>query len=120
MALYQNSDKTVSYSLPGVPAGQTVTKAILMLKRQEADPDADALVKIEATTQGGNPGDLMDSGSGGTAQAAFTIRKDDLDGVVPSLYFLAVKVVLANGAAYEAPTSRETVILRGGVIDQQD
>ena len=119
IALYQNSDKTITYSLPGVPAGQTITKAILMVKRQESDTDASALVSIN-TTDHPSQASLTDNGSGGTGAASFTITKDNLDGIAPGMLFMCVKVVLANASAYEAPASREAAILRAGGIDDQD
>jgi hypothetical protein len=119
IAFYQHSSKTITYSLPGVPVGQTITKAIWMLKRQETDPDVDAIVTIEATTPGGTPGDLIDS-SAPTGSAAFLIGQDALDSVRPGLYIVVVKVILANGNAYETPASRETAILKAGAIDDQN
>ena len=119
IALYQNSDKTITYSLPGVPTGQTITKAIWMLKHQETDADADAIVTIEAEAQGGSPGDLIDTGASGTGKARFLISKARMDGKAAAIYFIAVKVVLANGSAYEVPTSRESAILKAGAIDQE-
>ena len=119
IALYQNSDKTITYTLPGVPTGQTITKAILMIKRQETDIDADAIVTINATAPGGSPGDLIDTGASGTGKAGFLITKAAMDGQAAAIYFIAVKVVLVNGSAYEVPTSRESAVLRAGAIDQE-
>lgn len=95
----QGDDLDLTRTIPGLPSGQSLTTAWLMVKTRASDADAAALIsKTITTTNVAGVGQITDAGASGTAQLLFNLTAADTRALPPATPLaLSVKVKLANG-----------------------
>lgn len=110
LILYQKTAKRFEFAVPLQP-GQSVAKAYLMIKVDQADADGSAVVSKSITATAGATGAIIDDGSSGTAILRFELLVTDLDSIttIPAVLWLFVKIILASGEAQIV--SRESTVV---------
>jgi hypothetical protein len=92
----------VTRTITGIPAGQTIAKAWLMVKVKETDPDASAIIsKTITTTDAPGTGHITDTGADGTGAVRFDLTHDDTELLVRKRgYMFAIKIRTSTGNLY--------------------
>ena len=101
--LTNRSTKLLKYKVTDLPAGRSIVKSRLMIKRDWNDADNAAVLTKTITSAVGGAGVIANDGSNPLVNASleFLIDDDDLLGLpVDSEYILGVKSILDNGLAY--------------------
>jgi hypothetical protein len=118
ITLVISSAKTLEFTVPDLPSGVTVSSATFMIKETLATLDADALVEKNVGAVATNDGQVVNSGSNGTARLRFEILHSDLaDLSWKVVYVYAIKCILSNGRAYSPLDGVGTVHLRNAGVD---
>lgn len=116
--LYSHSSRTVEISLRDVPAGDSVAKGLMMVKRAWSDADGAALISKSTATAG--QGGVDDSGANPprTAVVRFEILPADVALLESGrTYFWAAKAILASGKAVSPSCARGRVkLVPGGIV----
>ena len=107
-------DLTVTRTITGVPAGDTLAKAWLTVKRRQRDLDAAAIFQKEITpVDVPGTGEITDTGGDGTGAVRFDLADEDTLLLEPLRgYYYDIQVLTANGFIYTPETGRMTA-LRG-------
>lgn len=109
-------DVDVSRTVTGVPDGVTIVKAWLMVKRSQADADAEAVISktITAVAVDGT-GQITDTGLDGTGALLFQFRSADTTLLTAGkTYRYGIKVLLSSGLKDTLETG--TIVLEPQLI----
>jgi hypothetical protein len=108
-------DFDITRTITGIPDGQTIQKAWLMIKERSEDDDADAIITKTITAGTTTPGTITDTGADGTGEIRFHILTADSILLTPRRsYRLGIKVEMSN--SYATHIEQDTIRLAPGVV----
>lgn len=115
--LIQNSSRTLRLEVPGLQSGLTITSATLVIKGKLSDLDADALITKTITAVASASGQILNSGSSGTASLMFEILEGDADEMSSLVtYIYCVQTTLSSGKKYSPRDASGIVRVRGAGV----
>jgi hypothetical protein len=117
--LYKNSSKVYRIEIPNVQPDALVTKAWFTVKTSIDDLDVDAILFKEVDTVASADGQVVNSGSDGTAIVEFVILSNDLSSALTNrTYISAVKLLLSDDLTFVPPRGIRPVKVFEGVIER--
>ena len=96
ITVYRGDSLDVIRTVTNVPAGETLTKAWLTVKKSNTDADPGVLQKVITTTSGA-AGQITNAGASGTGALLFTIASAETAALTTSGLMYDVQVITSGG-----------------------